>query len=62
MLCQRHYTKASIPSLLDKHLVACLRQNQSFSGWPLEVIVSNEALYYRSVNDKLVAATPLSSP
>jgi len=26
----------------------------------LEVIVENEALYYRSVNDKLVAATPLS--
>ncbi len=25
----------------------------------LEVIVENEALYYRSVNDKLVAATPL---
>jgi ATP-dependent Clp protease ATP-binding subunit ClpC len=26
----------------------------------LEVIVENEVLYYRSVNDKLVAATPLS--
>jgi ATP-dependent Clp protease ATP-binding subunit ClpC len=26
----------------------------------LEVIVENEALYYRSVNDKLVGATPLS--
>ncbi|HLY60926.1 MAG TPA: ATP-dependent Clp protease ATP-binding subunit [Terriglobia bacterium] len=26
----------------------------------LEVIVSNDVLYYRSVNDKLVAATPLS--
>jgi ATP-dependent Clp protease ATP-binding subunit ClpC len=25
----------------------------------LEVIVENDALYYRSVNDKLVAATPL---
>ena len=27
----------------------------------LEVIVENEALYYRSVSDKLVAATPLSN-
>ena len=26
----------------------------------LEVIVENEVLYYRSMNDKLVAATPLS--
>ena len=26
----------------------------------LEVIVENETLYYRSVNDKLVGATPLS--
>jgi len=26
----------------------------------LEVIVSNDLLYYRSMNDKLVAAMPLS--
>lgn len=52
MLCQRHYAKASIPPQLDRHLVACLRQNSSFSGWPLEVIVSHRAAFWEFLNER----------
>jgi len=52
MLCQRHYTKASIPPQLDSHLIACLRQNQNFSGWPLDVIVPNRAAFWEFLNER----------
>lgn len=33
MLCQRHYSKAAIPPMLDAHLIAVLRDNPNFTGW-----------------------------
>jgi len=62
----RSYGARPLRRALQKHvedpLSEQLIQGDITAPAALEVIVSNEALYYRSVNDKLVAATPLSSP
>lgn len=52
MLCQRHYTKASIPPMLDDHLVACLRQNHSFDDWDLNTVVRNRAAFWEFLNER----------
>lgn len=52
MLCQRHYTKATIPPMLDAHLVAALRENSNFAGWPLEIIVPNRADFWEFLNER----------
>ena len=60
----RSYGARPLRRALQKHvedpLSEALIQGEIQSPAVLEVIVSNEALYYRSVNDKLVAAMPLS--
>ena len=52
--------RRAIQRMIEDPLSEALIQGDIQSPAVLEVIVSNEALYYRSVNDKLVAATPLS--
>jgi hypothetical protein len=52
MLCQRHYSKASIPPQLDTYLVDCLRQNPNFNGWPLEIIVPHRAAFWEFLNER----------
>jgi hypothetical protein len=52
MLCQRHYTKATIPPLLDAHLVSALRANPNFSGWPLDLIVPNRSAFWEFLNER----------
>jgi ATP-dependent Clp protease ATP-binding subunit ClpC len=60
----RSYGARPLRRALQKHvedpLSEALIQGEIVAPAALEVIVSNEALYYRSVNDKLVTATPLS--
>jgi len=60
----RSYGARPLRRALQKHvedpLSEALIQGDIQPPAILEVIVENEALYYRSVNDKLVAATPLS--
>jgi ATP-dependent Clp protease ATP-binding subunit ClpC len=60
----RSYGARPLRRALQKHLEdplsEALIQGEIQTPVVLEVIVENEALYYRSVNDKLVAATPLS--
>ncbi len=60
----RSYGARPLRRALQKHLEdplsEALIQGQIHPPAVLEVIVENEALYYRSVNDKLVGATPLS--
>jgi len=60
----RSYGARPLRRALQKHvedpLSEALIQGEIQCPAVLEVIVSNESLYYRSVNDKLVAATPLS--
>jgi ATP-dependent Clp protease ATP-binding subunit ClpC len=61
----RSYGARPLRRALQKHvedpLSEALIQGDVVAPAALEVIVSNEALYYRSVNDKLVGATPLST-
>ncbi|HKS96642.1 MAG TPA: ATP-dependent Clp protease ATP-binding subunit [Terriglobia bacterium] len=61
----RSYGARPLRRALQKHvedpLSEALIQGEIVAPAALEVIVSNEALYYRSVNDKLVTATPLST-
>jgi len=52
MLCERHYRKMIIPALLDEYLVAALRQNPHFQGWPLELIVPNAAAFWEFLNER----------
>lgn len=52
MLCQRHYNKATVPPLLDAHLVAALRDNSNFASWPLELIVPNRAAFWEFLNER----------
>jgi ATP-dependent Clp protease ATP-binding subunit ClpC len=60
----RSYGARPLRRALQKHLEdplsEALIQGEIQTPAVLEVIVENEALYYRSVNDKLVGATPLS--
>jgi hypothetical protein len=52
MLLQRHYSRTTIPPMLDDHLVTALRQNSSFSDWPLEIIVPNRAAFWEFLNER----------
>ena len=52
MLCERHYRKLSIPALLDEYLVAALRQNPNFQGWPIDTIVTNTAAFWEFLNER----------
>ncbi len=60
----RSYGARPLRRALQRHvedpLSEALIQGDIQAPAVLEVIVSNDALYYRSVNDKLVTATPLS--
>jgi hypothetical protein len=52
MLCQRHYNKTIIPGMLEAHLIAALRANSNFAGWPLEIIVPNRAAFWEFLNER----------
>ncbi|MBI1939975.1 MAG: ATP-dependent Clp protease ATP-binding subunit, partial [Acidobacteria bacterium] len=52
--------RRALQKYLEDPLSEALIQGEIQTPAVLEVIVENEALYYRSMNDKLVAATPLS--
>jgi len=60
----RSYGARPLRRALQKHvedpLSEALIQGEIQTPAILEVIVENETLYYRSVNDKLVGTTPLS--
>jgi len=61
----RSYGARPLRRALQKHvedpLSEALIQGEIQPPAVLEVIVENEGLYYRTVSDKLVGATPLSS-
>ena len=52
--------RRALQKYIEDPLSEALIQGEVQTPAVLEVIVSNEALYYRSVNDKLVGASPLS--
>ena len=51
--------RRALQKYVEDPLSEALIQGEVQTPAVLEVIVANEGLYYRSVNDKLVAATPL---
>lgn len=52
--------RRALQKYVEDPLSEALIQGEIQTPTVLEVIVENETLYYRSVNDKLVGATPLS--
>jgi ATP-dependent Clp protease ATP-binding subunit ClpC len=52
--------RRALQKYVEDPLSEALIQGEIHPPAVLEVIVENEGLYYRSVNDKLVGATPLS--
>ena len=52
--------RRALQKYIEDPLSEALIQGEIQTPSVLEVIVTNESLYYRSVNDKLVGASPLS--
>ncbi len=52
--------RRALQKYIEDPLSEALIQGEIQPPAVLEVVVENESLYYRPVNDKLVAATPLS--
>lgn len=52
VLLRRHYQKQRIPDLLDQRLIQILRQNQKFTDWPLEKVVSNREAFFSFLQER----------
>jgi hypothetical protein len=51
-LCDRHYFKLNIPSMMDNHLISRLRQNRAFDDWPLELILPSGTAFWEFLNER----------
>lgn len=52
VLLRRHYRKQPIPAILDERFVQVLRQNDSFEGWPLEVIIPDREAFFAFLQER----------
>lgn len=51
-LLRRHYRDLRIPPLLDSYLLQLLRQNDIFSEWPLEQIVTDREAFFAFLQER----------
>ena len=52
MLCQLHYSKTSLPPMLEAHLVSALHGKSNFDDWPLGSIVPSRASFWEFLNER----------
>ena len=52
MLLRRHYKEEGIQSLLDERILEILRQNPTFSEWPLEAIVPDREAFFAFLQER----------
>ena len=52
VLLRRHYWRQRIPNLLEERLIQLLRQNSSFSGWPLETLVPDREAFFTFLQER----------
>ena len=52
ILLRRHHQALRIPKLLDDRLIHVLRQNGSFEGWPLDVIIPDREAFFAFLQER----------
>jgi len=52
VLLRRHYHGQRIPTILDERFIQILRQNNSFSEWPLETIVPDREVFFAFLQER----------
>jgi hypothetical protein len=52
VLLRRHYCGQRIPTILDERFIQILRQNKSFSKWPLEMIVPDREAFFAFLQER----------
>ncbi len=52
VLLWRHYRGQRIPGILDERLIQLLRQNSSFSDWPLETLVPDRVAFFTFLQER----------
>ncbi|MCG6538242.1 MAG: BREX-3 system phosphatase PglZ, partial [Syntrophales bacterium LBB04] len=52
VLLRRHYLGQRLPAILDDRFMQVLRQNDSFSDWPLEVIISDREAFFAFLQER----------
>jgi len=52
VLLRRHYCMQRIPTILDERFIQILRQNNSFSEWPLETIVPDREAFFAFLQER----------
>ena len=52
VLLRRHYRKQRIPVILDERFVQVLRLNDSFEGWPLDIIVPDREAFFAFLQER----------
>jgi hypothetical protein len=52
MLCQKHYTKTTVPEVLDQYLVTVLRQRTAFQAWPLDILVRDRKAFWEFLDER----------
>jgi len=52
VLLRRHYRGQRISTILDERFIQILRQNNSFSEWPLEAIVPDRELFFAFLQER----------
>jgi hypothetical protein len=52
VLLRRHYRGQRIPKILDERFIQILRQNNSFSEWPLEAIVADREVFFAFLQER----------
>ena len=52
VLLQRHYSRKQIPEIFDKYLIECLRKDDRFKDWPLEIIIPDREVFFTFLQER----------
>jgi len=52
ILLQRHYSRKQIPEIFDEYLIECLRKDDRFKDWPLEIIVPDREAFFTFLQER----------
>jgi hypothetical protein len=52
VLLRRHYRGQRIPTILDERLIQLLRLNNTFDGWPLEILLQDRESFFTFLQER----------
>jgi hypothetical protein len=52
VLLQRHYSRKQIPEIFDKYFIECLRKDDRFKDWPLEIIIPDREAFFAFLQER----------